>query len=59
MDGVLGISTWGIKMEGADESTELWRHPKLHPCLSLGKIFLNLRFILDLSVSRFPGLYDV
>ena len=26
MDGVLGTQTWDGKMEGADESTELWRH---------------------------------
>ena len=27
IDGVLGTRTWGDNMEGADESTELWRHP--------------------------------
>ena len=27
IDGVLGIQTWGGRMEGTDESTELWRHP--------------------------------
>ena len=26
-DGVVGIQTWGGRMVGADESTELWRHP--------------------------------
>ena len=26
VDGVLGSRTWGGRMEGADESTELWRH---------------------------------
>ena len=26
-DGVLGTRTRGSRMEGADESTELWRHP--------------------------------
>ena len=24
LDGVLGIRTWGRKMVGADETTELW-----------------------------------
>ena len=28
IDGVLGSQTRGGMMEGADESTELWRHPK-------------------------------
>ena len=28
VDGVLGIRTLGGSMEGAEESTELWRHPK-------------------------------
>ena len=27
-DGMLWSQTWGGMMEGADESTELWRHPK-------------------------------
>ena len=27
VDGVLGIQTWGGKMEGANKSTELRRHP--------------------------------
>ena len=27
VDGVLGIQTWGGRMEGADKSTELWWHP--------------------------------
>ena len=29
VDGVLGTRTRGRRMEGADESTELWRHPLL------------------------------
>ena len=28
VDGVLGTRTQCGRMEGADESTELWRHPK-------------------------------
>ena len=27
VDGMLGTRTQGSRMEGADESTELWRHP--------------------------------
>ena len=27
VDRVLGTRTWGSRMEGADESTELWWHP--------------------------------
>ena len=29
VDGVLGSQTQGGRMEGADGSTELWRHPLL------------------------------
>ena len=28
IDGVLGIQTWGCRMVGADETTELWWMPK-------------------------------
>ena len=36
VDGVLGTRTWGGRMEGSDESTELWRHPRyLNVCSSL------------------------
>ena len=28
IDGVLGTRTWGGRVVGADESTELWRHPR-------------------------------
>ena len=27
VDGMLGSQTWGSRMEGVDESTEIWRHP--------------------------------
>ena len=30
IDGVLGILTWGPKMVGANETTELWRPPYYH-----------------------------
>ena len=29
IDGVLGIRTWGRRMVGADETTELWRPPQV------------------------------
>ena len=29
IDGVLGIRTWGRRMVGADETTELWRPSKI------------------------------
>ena len=29
IDGMLGTRTRGGRMEGIDESTELWRHPTL------------------------------
>ena len=32
IDGVLGTWTRGSRMEGADESTELWRHPERNYC---------------------------
>ena len=40
IDGVLGSQTRGGIMEGADESTELWRHPRtntfyLHDCYAV------------------------
>ena len=28
IDVVIGTQTWGDRMAGADDSTELWRHPK-------------------------------
>ena len=30
VDGMLGTWTWGSKMEGADESNELWRNMHLY-----------------------------
>ena len=30
IDGMLGSQTWGGRMEGADESNELWWHPMPH-----------------------------
>ena len=35
MDGVLGTRTQGSRMEGAGESTELWRHPWTMRCLNV------------------------
>ena len=33
IDGVLGSRTRGDMMEGADKSTELWRHPNQWPMI--------------------------
>ena len=33
VDSMLGIRTWGSKMEGANKSTELWGHPSSRNCL--------------------------
>ena len=33
IDGVLGTRTWGSRLVGTDESTELWRHLKNVLCL--------------------------
>ena len=41
VDGVLGTQTGGGRMVGADESTELWRHPQLLKDLLLGKIYFK------------------
>ena len=38
IDGVLGIETWGCRMVGADETTELWRPPNGRDCYNLIKI---------------------
>ena len=38
VDGVLGTQTRDGKMEGADVSTELWRHPTKSKCLSNCKV---------------------
>ena len=34
VDGVLGIRTWGRRMVGADETTELWQPQGSHWCFS-------------------------
>ena len=41
LDGVLGIPTRGRRMEGTDETTELWRPPKLFASYF---IFISWRF---------------
>ena len=42
IDGVLGIQTRGRRMEGADETTELWRPPLFYlfglSCFAYGKL---------------------
>ena len=38
IDGVLGTRTRGGRMEGADKSTELWRHPtKVYTYIAFSK----------------------
>ena len=34
IDGVLGTQTQGGRMEGADKSTELWRHSSYTDCVN-------------------------
>ena len=41
IDGVLGSRTRGGMMEGADESTELWRHPKTQKPVYPGRFKVN------------------
>ena len=43
VDGVLGTQTRGGRMEGADKSTELWRHPNQNSKFGLPKFKLNLQ----------------
>ena len=47
VDGVLGSRVQGGRMEGADESTELWWHPKVS--FKFGNRFKNIR--LDRMIS--------
>ena len=42
VDGVLGICTQGGRMVGAEESTELWRHPKSCDTLTYVSKFYSL-----------------
>ena len=51
VDGVLGTQTGGGRMVGADESTELWRHPQLLKDLLLGKIYFKYWSFLSLCLS--------
>ena len=57
IDGVLGSQLWGGRMEGADESTELWRHPLVPRFLSFKVNFKILSYKkisqIVLSKSRF------
>ena len=38
IDGMLGSQTRGSRMEGADESNEIWRHPCCRSCLHGEKV---------------------
>ena len=48
VDGVLGTWTWGSKMEGADESNELWRNMHLYYETLTDMFRENIRNHLDL-----------
>ena len=43
VDGVLGTQTWGGRMVGTDESTELWRHPQKTTVLPTAKWWIGGR----------------
>ena len=49
VDGVLGTQTQGGRMDGPDESTELWRHPMYDtfyiPVLLLRNIFVIIKVV--------------
>ena len=51
VDGMLGSRTRGGRMEGADESTELWRHPFNSWCLSSCSTCKSLLRSLCLSLT--------
>ena len=52
LDGVLEIRTWGIRMEGADESTEL--HMTARVCLN----YKGLGWILVARFIRLIRVYE-
>ena len=57
-DGVLGTRTRGGWMEGADEFTELWRHPNISKVTNLdGFTWSDLGILASLSFGR-EGLYN-
>ena len=51
---MLGIQTWGGRMEGANESTELQRHPNIFISLC-PSFFLS---VFTFSFSLFPSLFN-
>ena len=52
VDGVLGIRTWGRRMLGADETTELWRPPNATHFFKYGPIPASFLFIFILFTSQ-------
>ena len=54
VDGVFGIRTRGGLMEGANESTELWRHPYHFPCYDIS---FKYQFCLSKLRCRFVDLH--
>ena len=56
IDGVLGTRTWGGRMVGADESTEIWRHPFTFSLQPISHCYLLFFFLISL-VSWIPFIY--
>ena len=50
VDGVLGTRTWGGRMVGAEESTELWWHPC--PYLFTAQLCSLGKFLLSISAQK-------
>ena len=61
VDGVLGTQTRGGRMEGADNSTELWRHPNLLKKLLGGQAMTRdiLKCTTDVYIDCVNGEYYV
>ena len=50
---MLGTRTWGDRMEGTDESTELWWNPYFLDCFFAERNRLRLRHVM-IKNFRFP-----
>ena len=70
INGVFGTPTWGSRMVGADESTELWRPPPIVVCAKILKnnvavwshwleaTTITTRFLVSLWSIVFDGGYE-
>ena len=59
IDGVLGIRTRGSRIIGADESAELWRHPREDNLFKWTIVLLMSFFIYKETPERFdPSWFD-